>query len=150
MLVGVTWLLAGCELVALYGAYRLVDQYINRNKGDKTTRIVYAVETSSAGNAAVVGARIEMFALKLGGDPQKVTDYDTVADAVRLTNDQGEAVVYVQTSPYEAGDNIIRPAVTYRYVVTAPGFQTFEGVQSPVADGAGLVEPNAIRLVPTP
>jgi hypothetical protein len=38
----------------------------------------------------------------------------------------------------------------YRVVVTAPGFQPYEGIQEAISSKAGLVEPDPIRLVPVP
>jgi hypothetical protein len=147
-LMGLVVVLAGCELLALYAAYELVDGFINKDKGDPTTRIVYTVQTSGTDNAEIVGARIELFALRTGGDPNRESDFETVADAIRETNDDGEAIVYVKDNPNEAGDNVIRPSTIYREVITAPGFQTYEGVRDAVSAGAGLVQPEPIRLVP--
>jgi hypothetical protein len=139
---------AGCELLALYSAYKLVDDLINDDKGDTTARVVYVVESSGADNAAIVGARIELFALRTGGDPNRLDDFEVIADAIRETNDDGEALVYIKDSPNEAGDNVIRPSTAYRVVVTAPGFQAYEGVQDPLSSKAGLVKADPVRLVP--
>jgi len=138
----------GCELLAAYALWQWIDQNINRNKGDTTTRIVYLIETSGTGNARISGARIELYALHTGGDPNRPSDYDTVPDAVRLTNEDGEAVFYIKNDPNEPNDQVIRPATTYRELVTAAGFQAYDGVRDPIAINAGLVEADPIRLVP--
>lgn len=138
----------GCELLALYAAWQLVDQYVSRDKGDTTTRIVYVVETSGTGNARISGARIELYALRTGGDPNRPGDYDTVPDAVRQTNESGEAVIYVKNEPNDPNDQVIRPGTTYRELVAAAGFEAYDGVRDPIAINAGLVEADPIRLVP--
>ncbi len=141
--------LQGCSaLFYAYIGYELVDRYISRDRGDDTTRVVYVVQTTGEGNAVIAGARIELHALKTGGDPTNADDFDTVADAVRETNGDGEAVVYVKSDPNEAGDNVIQPWVTYREVVTAPGFESYSGVRSEIDEKDGLVEADPIRLVP--
>ncbi len=141
--------LQGCStLFNAYHGYELVDRYIRRDRGDRTTRIVYAVQTTGEGNAVIAGARIELYALKTGGDPANVDDLDTVADALRETNGEGEAVVYVKSDPNEAGDNVIRPWVTYREVITAPGFESYSGVRGEIDEKDGLIEADPIRLVP--
>lgn len=142
--------LTGCELLALYSAYGLVDDLINSDKGDPTTRVVYVVQTSGADNAGVAGARVELYALRTGGDPGRLDDFEVVPDAIRETNDEGEALIYVKDTPNEARDNVIRPSTVYRVVVTAPGFRPYEGIQEAISSKAGLVEPDPIRLVPVP
>lgn len=139
----------GCEIL-FYGylGYELYDRYINRDKGDRTTRIVYLVQSSGAGNPAIVGARLELYALRTGGTPSNPDDFETIADAVRETNEDGEAIVYVKADPREAEDRVIQPSVIYREVLTAPGFLPYEGVREGIGASAGLVEADAIRLVP--
>lgn len=140
--------LAGCELLTLYAIYEVVDRYISRDRGDRTTRVVYELRSTSAGEPLIAGARIELFALRTGGSPSNPNDYDTVADAVRETNAQGEAVVYVKSDPNEPGDNVIRPGTTYQELVTAAGFVPYRGVLDPIDARDGLVERDPIRLVP--
>jgi hypothetical protein len=140
---------SGCAAL-FYGylGYELYDRYINRDRGDRTTRIVYVVESSGLTNPHIVGARVELYALKTGGSPSNPADFETTADAVRETNEDGEALVYVKAETREAGDNIIQPALTYLEKITAPGFQPYQGVREAIDEDAGLVEADPILLVP--
>ncbi len=140
---------SGCAYLtyALLG-YELYDRYIDRDRGDRTTRIVYLVRSSGAGTPTLVGARVELYALKTGGSATNPDDFETIPDAVRETNEDGEALVYIKSSPREVRDNIIQPSLTYLERVSAPGFGTFEGVREGIDEHAGLVEADPISLVP--
>jgi hypothetical protein len=140
---------SGCAyLTYAFLGMELYDRYIDRDRGDRTTRIVYSVRSSGAGGPALVGARIELLALKTGGSPTNPADFETIPDAIRETNGDGEAVVYVKTTPREVRDNIIQPSLTYLERVTAPGFMSYEGVRDGIDEHAGLVEADPISLVP--
>ena len=140
--------LAGCYDPSVLLLWPLADYVINRNRTDRTSRYIYQVFADTPARPPIAGATIELFALRTGGDPQNADDYDSVADAVRMTNQDGEAEVRILASPNVPGDNVARPGTTYRELITAPGFEPVVSQRGALDLSQGPIELPAIVLVP--
>ncbi len=139
---------AGCYDPSVLLLWPLADYVINRSRSDRTTRYIYQVVADIPSRPPIAGATIQLFALRTGGQPDNPEDYEAVADAVRMTNQNGEAEVRVLASPNVPGDNVIRPGTVYREVVSAPGFQSVVNQRSAVELNQGPIELPPILLTP--